>query len=128
MTHSFGSVTFLSMFSTSCCSLEVSEPWRGSRRPPKGNLALNCSDMRGMRGLVIMGGLLDVVYSALLSEAELTCFKKLKEWLPSSVFPFEVGRVAPSPSSDTPLLIFIDSSAVPESLLAELGGLVIATE
>lgn len=81
-----------------------------------------------MSGLVIMGGLFDVVYSVVLSEAELTFVMMPEEWLPSSVFPFEVGRVAPSPSSDTPSLLLAEGSVAPESLFAVTEGLVMAIE
>lgn len=128
MTHSLGSATFLSIFSTNCCSFEVSEPCKGSRSPPNGNLALNCSDISGVSGLVAIGGLLEVVYSILLSPTVLVFVVKLEGWLLSSVFPFEVGKVATSPSSDTPSLLFVEGSAGPESLLAECEGLVMATE
>ena len=81
-----------------------------------------------MSGLVIIGGLLDVVYSAMLSEAELTFVIKPEDWLPSSVFPFEVGKVAPSPSSDTPSLLLVKSSGAPDSFFAVTEGLVMAIE
>jgi hypothetical protein len=32
--------------------LDVSDAWAESKSPPKGNLALNCSDMSGNNGLV----------------------------------------------------------------------------
>lgn len=56
MIHSLGSVAFLSIFSTSCCSFDVSEACAESNNPPKGNFALNCSDIRGIRGLVARRG------------------------------------------------------------------------
>lgn len=80
-----------------------------------------------MSGLVIIGGLLDVVYSAVLSEAELTFVMKPTDWLPSSVFPFEVGRVAPSPSSANPSLLLAEGSAV-QSLFVVTEGFVMAIE
>lgn len=52
MIHSLGSVAFLSMFSTSCCSFDVSDAGVESNSPPNGNFALNCSDMRGISGFV----------------------------------------------------------------------------
>lgn len=38
------------MFSTSCCNFDVSEVCIESKRPPKGNLALNWSDSMGRTG------------------------------------------------------------------------------
>lgn len=38
------------MFSTSCCNFDVSEVCIESRRPPKGNLALNWSESMGRTG------------------------------------------------------------------------------
>lgn len=81
-----------------------------------------------MSGLVIMGGLVEVVYSAMLSDAQLTFVMRPKVLLPSSVFPFEVGSVAPSPSSDTPSLLLAEGSVAPESLFAVTEGLVMAIE
>lgn len=44
------------MFSTSCCSFEVSEVCIESRSPPKGNLALNWSDIMGREGCEVEVG------------------------------------------------------------------------
>lgn len=81
-----------------------------------------------MSGLVIIGGLLEAVYSVVLSGAEFTFVIKTEEWLPSSVFPFEVGKVAPSPCSDAPSLLLAVGSEAHESFFAVTEGLAMAIE
>jgi hypothetical protein len=57
------------MFSTSCCSFDVSEVCIESRRPPKGNLALNWSDSMGrMDWEVALGAVMGSVAWLLLVE------------------------------------------------------------
>lgn len=73
------------MFSTSCCSFEVSDVCIESSRPPNGNFALNWSDTAGSTGF---GRLVETLLSVTMVgiedvEAVETC--PLKEWSPSRV-------------------------------------------
>lgn len=117
------------MFSTSCWSLDVSEAWAESNSPPKGNFALNCSDMSGNKGLVNVVALVGPP-SAAAAAGELRvplpiAGAELVTMPLSSLLPPEGGTVDPSASSESPPRFLVVGSGAPESLLTEPGGLAV---